>query len=119
MIAMMDKDASLATEHRKGYCKLITEGVKLASLFTPSQKKMLEVFQIWTICRSELNTDDSFLFGKNMSRLRVLRFCSLLLLLDYLFAQEMALQLPACTEADDAAILRWKQKMARDDDRHS
>ena len=71
MIAMMDKNASLATEHRKGYCKLITEGVKVASLFTPLQRKMFEVYQIWTTYRSELNTDDSFLFGKNMSRLRV------------------------------------------------
>lgn len=93
--SMLDRNACLVAEYRKSYCKLVAEAVKLASMFGQLQRKQLEVYQIWTICRNELNTDDSFVFGKNMSKLR-----------------ELALQLPVCSEDDETALTNWSKKMA-------
>ena len=72
-LAMVDRKVCGRAEYRKGYCKLVTTAVEMATMFSPVQKKQLEVYQIWTICRSELQTDDSFVFSKSMSKMRVCR----------------------------------------------
>lgn len=69
---MLNRSVCSQPEYRKSYCKLISAAVELASLLTEQEKQQLEVYQIWTLCMSEVFTDDSFAFGKNMSKFKAL-----------------------------------------------
>lgn len=93
-IAMLDKTITQQVKFRKGFCKLISAVVKIANLFTESQKQQIEVYQIWTLCRNELLTDDSFAFGKNMNKFK-----------------QLVLELPVSSQEDDEILSQWSEKM--------